>query len=644
MVLSLPHGVQRALPVMGIVLLVLVVCAVALYVAWTEFSVNLKLIGAVDTSMHDMAQRLFTSSGRMEELINTPGNQPVTCVWYKDTSRAVYMLNNYHLRHMRAQLDTCYHHARIRRLTPFFILVDGEPSPLDDELVGTHVHAVITTKRQYVEGHPRTAVFLPAYLQQLPLADYSDNFVHHASLPGRVPSMTAWMARPHLCTFSYSNNLGQMFDGVVNRKRFYERMQELTGGRVVNLGAAVRNAGDTHAIVRLTDGFVASDPPTTNKEYFTWNVHASRNTKFVIAFENQEIMGYVSEKICYPLLGGAIPIYLGAPDVDRYINPACFIDVRSFPDMDACIEHVLRVSESPALAEAYLKAVPFVDNDMTRVAYTYATGGAWYDAVNRVLPPAIQDIPPPLRLKEHIRLAVFADGVKYRSDKIMAESAASKYFTSMVAYNRDKLPYEYVTNPSSAYLIHTFPRGFGLWSWKPAVVRKELKHLAYGDILVYLDSGCGVKAFMGERVLTKYHAVKQHDVLACKLKYPEREWTKRQVPDTLVHRGRDITLVKQAMATNQFAATWFILHKTPATVALVEEWYALAMWNNGMLLQPTANRQNETPSYREHRHDQSIWSMLLKTTPGLSVAVDMDIYTDDKLDTSVPFPAWRRRR
>jgi hypothetical protein len=40
--------------------------------------------------------------------------------------------------------------------------------------------------------------------------------------------------------------------------------------------------------------------------------------------------GYVSEKIFDCFFAGTIPIYLGAPDIERYVPPETFIDLRQF--------------------------------------------------------------------------------------------------------------------------------------------------------------------------------------------------------------------------------------------------------------------------------------------------------------------------
>ena len=53
--------------------------------------------------------------------------------------------------------------------------------------------------------------------------------------------------------------------------------------------------------------------------------------RFIIAFENAIAEDYVTEKFYDPLLAGAVPIYLGAPNVEDFApGDRCYIDVRDF--------------------------------------------------------------------------------------------------------------------------------------------------------------------------------------------------------------------------------------------------------------------------------------------------------------------------
>jgi hypothetical protein len=56
------------------------------------------------------------------------------------------------------------------------------------------------------------------------------------------------------------------------------------------------------------------------------------NYSFAVCFENMILEGYLTEKIFDCFFAGTIPIYLGAPDVEKYIPNNCFIDMRKFKD------------------------------------------------------------------------------------------------------------------------------------------------------------------------------------------------------------------------------------------------------------------------------------------------------------------------
>lgn len=53
---------------------------------------------------------------------------------------------------------------------------------------------------------------------------------------------------------------------------------------------------------------------------------------FSIAFENARAPDYVTEKVYDPLVAGSIPIYFGAPNVERFVpGDGCYVDAAAFP-------------------------------------------------------------------------------------------------------------------------------------------------------------------------------------------------------------------------------------------------------------------------------------------------------------------------
>jgi hypothetical protein len=83
--------------------------------------------------------------------------------------------------------------------------------------------------------------------------------------------------------------------------------------------------------------------------------------RFSLCLENSVFDGYVSEKIFDCFFSRTIPIYLGAPDVERLVPPEAFIDLRKFKiyaDLETYLDGMDEMSMRGYLeaAEAYLRS------------------------------------------------------------------------------------------------------------------------------------------------------------------------------------------------------------------------------------------------------------------------------------------------
>lgn len=67
--------------------------------------------------------------------------------------------------------------------------------------------------------------------------------------------------------------------------------------------------------------------------------------KFVVCFENIAYPGYVTEKIIDCFVAGAIPIYLGAPDIDKFVPADSYIDFRKYSSLEELEEYLLSLTE-----------------------------------------------------------------------------------------------------------------------------------------------------------------------------------------------------------------------------------------------------------------------------------------------------------
>ncbi len=85
--------------------------------------------------------------------------------------------------------------------------------------------------------------------------------------------------------------------------------------------------------------------------------------KFTLAFENSLTPDYVSEKLFDPLIVGSIPVYLGAPNVDRFApGENCFINASRFASPKELADHLHRLAADPRQYNSFLqwKQKPFL--------------------------------------------------------------------------------------------------------------------------------------------------------------------------------------------------------------------------------------------------------------------------------------------
>lgn len=141
--------------------------------------------------------------------------------------------------------------------------------------------------------------------------------------------------------------------------------------------------------------------------------------------------------------------------------------------------------------------------------------------------------------------------------------------------------------------------------WKPYFIKKALMDIADGDYLIYMDGG---NFYYRNSVLETIHFMEKHDldILGSRTgRYQEKDWTKR---DVFIALNLDR---EPYISQSQCRAGFLILKKTKKSVDLIEEW--LKYCQNYQLITdcPNAYGKDNYEGFCEHRHDQSILSLLM---------------------------------
>lgn len=150
-------------------------------------------------------------------------------------------------------------------------------------------------------------------------------------------------------------------------------------------------------------------------------------------------------------------------------------------------------------------------------------------------------------------------------------------------------------------------RGAGYWLWKPYVISKTLDILNDDDICFYLDAG--VIATGNINVL--FDICNDSEILLFENRcgnssgdiWKNNMWTKQDCFNLMNCKSNDYIL------GNQVEASFQLYKKNSKSVSFVNEYLNFCQ-NEYILTDLPSITGPELPEFREHRHDQSILSLL----------------------------------
>jgi hypothetical protein len=219
--------------------------------------------------------------------------------------------------------------------------------------------------------------------------------------------------------------------------------------------------------------------------------------------------------------------------------------------------------------------------------------------------------------------------------RLAIQAKRSKRFSKISIYNKKsllKICSEIEKQHSSEH-----KKGFGLWFWKPKIISDFLVVNPEIDIVVYLDAGCEFNFNNDSRLKFEQYILEleKFDSIAFQMELIEKNWSHKELSDFLNSTCEDLDsgqlvggahLMKRGFAI-QFCAKW-------ETTILAE--------NFKFLIDSTNNLQIE--GFKEHRHDQSIFSLLIKKENNVLIRDSLkEIYFEDFVRDGAIWPIWTSR-
>ena len=205
-----------------------------------------------------------------------------------------------------------------------------------------------------------------------------------------------------------------------------------------------------------------------------------------------------------------------------------------------------------------------------------------------------------------------AGGQKYYDAVIRLTSQANNVnlFDKIIGYTDVDLKNDFEFWNKHGTFITNNQRGYGYWIWKSYIIKKTMDTMLDGDILLYLDAGCEID-INKKQILSDYiNYVTTECLIVTETHIPniviyfEKDWTKM---DLLLQLDM---LDDKYLSTPSYQAGAQLILKCDKMIAHVNQWYDLCC--NYHNIDDSPSISSNLQCFREHRHDQSVCSLLIK--------------------------------
>ncbi len=157
-------------------------------------------------------------------------------------------------------------------------------------------------------------------------------------------------------------------------------------------------------------------------------------------------------------------------------------------------------------------------------------------------------------------------------------------------------------------------RGGGYWLWKPYYIDYFLTKINDGDVLIYSDAGTIFRNRI-KPLVDQVCKTESRGVMFFYQNQKNSQWTKR---DCFVSLGCD----NEAFYNSpQILANFQVYQKNEFSLGFIREALAACTQDNLITDSPNSKGKDNLNNYIEHRHDQSIFSLLAHKN-------NLPIYTD----------------
>lgn len=188
--------------------------------------------------------------------------------------------------------------------------------------------------------------------------------------------------------------------------------------------------------------------------------------------------------------------------------------------------------------------------------------------------------------------------------RIITQAKNINLFNDIILYTDLFLKNDQVFWNNHSKFIENNKKGYGYWLWKPYIIKKTIEKMNNGDILLYLDVGCEIDIQEKDFLIECFELVKKDYIIGTLGVGFVKERCKM---DLILKLNMNDNKYLDSRQHQAGANMYLVCDKTRQ---LVDEWYELSCSYN--LIDDSESINKNVDSFIDHRHDQSIFSLLTK--------------------------------
>lgn len=238
-------------------------------------------------------------------------------------------------------------------------------------------------------------------------------------------------------------------------------------------------------------------------------------------------------------------------------------------------------------------------------------------------------------INQQIYLITFGNQKYYKSlERLKQQAININFFNDIYTFTDNDLRNDSNFWETHKHFIENNNRGYGYWLWKSYIIEKILNKINMNDIIIYMDAGCSINSNGINRLKEYINIVNNNNygIITFELTSIEKCYTKMHLFEYLncIH-FKD---------SRQLMATSFILRKCDHTINTIREWKDLC-YNYNLINDNYCNVKNDE-SFIDHRHDQSIFSLVNKKNGSIIISDETYFYPDWDTHGKL-YPIWATR-